>query len=179
MNIRQPSRKEIMKASHQITGAMRKLGLLEYPSDSICLTCGDKRKLVAHHWNGNEDATNIWFVCYRCNHILPNGGLSLEQARNLCDYGKPHVNLSMSVFLTFAELYFEDGDEWLDDVMEQYAVLTEWERANIACSGRLDSSRLNELLAVCATLQAKSSGATRPPQVTQAVRRTLAHRERK
>jgi len=150
-----------MKASHQITGAMRNLGLLEYPSDSICLTCGDKRKLVAHHWNGNENATDVWFVCYRCNHILPNGGLSLEQARNICDYGKPHVNLSMLVFITFAELYFEDGDTWLKDAMEHYALLTEWERANIACSGRLTTSRLNELLTAGGVLPAKSSGAKR------------------
>jgi len=159
-NTNELSRKKVMKASHQIIGAMRKLGLLEYPKDSICLTCGDKRKLVAHHYNGNENPTDVWFVCYRCNHILPNGGYSLEQARNLCDYGKPHINLSMAVFLNYAEAYFDDVEYrnmWIDEAMEQYKVLTEWERANIACSGRLDSSRLNELLTAGGVLPAKVS----------------------
>lgn len=72
---------------------------LSAPS-SICMIC-DKdvsklekeerhtryrfRKLIAHHWNGYDNPSDVWWICYSCNSTLANrhdGSLTLEQARN-------------------------------------------------------------------------------------------------
>lgn len=40
--------------------------------------------IVGHHWNGYEDALNVWFVCRSCNRFLANkhdGSLDLTQAK--------------------------------------------------------------------------------------------------
>lgn len=43
-----------------------------------------KHATVAHHWNGYDDPTNVWFVCRSCNRFLAHkhdGSLNLEQAK--------------------------------------------------------------------------------------------------
>lgn len=147
------SRKRIMSASHQITSAMRALGDLKYPEDSICQTCGDKRKLVAHHWNGNENAADVWFVCHRCNRLLPNGGLTLEQARERCKYGERHFNLKMSMFERWADGYFQfqNSDSDLaemckEEALEKWDLCNDWQRDHILTHTKLDKQNLDRLL---------------------------------
>src|SRR5688572_20301753 len=121
------NRKQIMQDSHQIVAALKKLGMVKPPEDSICQTCGDKRKLVAHHWNGNENPTDLWFVCYSCNKILPNGGLTLEQARERCDYNNHPGRRLSSFVLYFRESLRKDGmaGMWRTMADEIYPLLTE------------------------------------------------------
>ena len=116
---------EVMRASHQIVSAAKKLGIIKYPEDSLCQTCGDKKTLVAHHWNGNENPLDLWFVCHSCNKVLPNGGLTLEQARERCDY-KNYPKRRLQSYITYMRQHqVTNRTPWKDMADELYPLLTE------------------------------------------------------
>ena len=54
-----------------------------------CELCGRGCKHVrisGHHWNGHENALDLWWVCQRCNSTLKgkhDGSLSISQAKEL------------------------------------------------------------------------------------------------
>lgn len=48
-----------------------------------CQICDSDNNIVAHHWKGYEFPYDVWWICNRCNVLLPfhDGVLTLDEAR--------------------------------------------------------------------------------------------------
>lgn len=68
------------KAQSAIQYEVRK-GAIVKPK--TCQTCGDERKLVAHHWRGYDHPLDVWWICHPCHKKFPkhDGSVTLERPR--------------------------------------------------------------------------------------------------
>ena len=53
---------------------------------------GRRFQIMAHHWNGYDNPLDIWWICQKCNTLLPHkhdGSLTVEEARKIV--GEPDL----------------------------------------------------------------------------------------
>lgn len=85
------------KAVTAVNQALKK-GRLERPE--VCELCGkrpikkSRAPIHAHHWNGYDHPTDVWWICASCNGYLASerfhiGKVSMEEARVYIESRKP------------------------------------------------------------------------------------------
>ena len=85
-------------AATNLVQAAIKAGELVRPDTCELCYNGDKQ-IVAHHWNGYDDALSVWWICKSCNHKLGGrryhiGLIDKEQAKDVVSGKAVHIVLN-------------------------------------------------------------------------------------